>query len=83
MLKAACSETGIAPERSVMIGDTSFDMEMGKAAGFATIGVAWGYHDLARLGTAADLGRIANPSSGLDQAALGGSGSRCPAPTAC
>jgi len=28
----------------VMIGDTSFDMEMAAAAGVAGIGVSWGYH---------------------------------------
>ena len=55
MLEAASSETGIAPDRAVMIGDTSFDMEMGKSAGFATIGVSWGYHDLDRLSAHADV----------------------------
>lgn len=54
MLEAACKETGIAPDCAVMIGDTSFDMEMGRAAGFSTIGVSWGYHPLDRLGAAAD-----------------------------
>jgi phosphoglycolate phosphatase len=28
-----------------MIGDTSFDMAMARAAGATAIGVAWGYHD--------------------------------------
>ena len=28
-----------------MIGDTSFDIEMAKAAGATPIGVAWGYHE--------------------------------------
>jgi phosphoglycolate phosphatase len=32
-----------------MIGDTSFDMMMAKAAGCAAIGVAWGYHDAQAL----------------------------------
>ncbi len=27
-----------------MIGDTSFDMEMAKAAGCHALGVSWGYH---------------------------------------
>ncbi len=66
MLEAACSETGIGSERAVMIGDTSYDMEMGKAAGFATIGVSWGYHDLDRLGACADL--IVNEFSEIDAA---------------
>jgi len=44
MLLQALSETGVAPANAVMIGDTSFDMEMGKAAGLHCIGVSWGYH---------------------------------------
>lgn len=54
MLLAACAETGIAPDRAVMIGDTSFDMDMAKAAGMKAIGVTWGYHDTGAL-SAADL----------------------------
>ena len=27
-----------------MIGDTSYDMQMGRSAGARAIGVAWGYH---------------------------------------
>jgi phosphoglycolate phosphatase len=49
MIEAAMAETGINAARTVMIGDTSFDMEMGKAAGVRTIAVSWGYHDRARL----------------------------------
>ena len=33
----------------MMIGDTSFDMAMAKAAGVRAIGVAWGYHNPAEL----------------------------------
>lgn len=56
MLETALLETGLRAERAVMIGDTEFDILMGKAAGFATIGVAWGYHPRARLEAAgADL----------------------------
>ena len=49
MLLRALAETGCAADRAVMIGDTEFDMAMGKAAGYATIGVTWGYHPRARL----------------------------------
>jgi phosphoglycolate phosphatase len=56
MLLAALAETGADPARAVMIGDTAFDVAMGRAAGMATIGVAWGYHPRARLEAAgADL----------------------------
>jgi len=44
MLHQCQRETGVEAHASVMVGDTSFDMEMGHAAGFATIGVDWGYH---------------------------------------
>ncbi|WP_193335660.1 HAD-IA family hydrolase [Devosia beringensis] len=45
MLETAMRETGIGPEQTVMIGDTTFDIEMGVAAGCKTIGVTWGYHE--------------------------------------
>ncbi|RYY34318.1 MAG: HAD family hydrolase, partial [Sphingomonadales bacterium] len=44
MLHAALAEAGAAPETSVMIGDTSFDIEMARAANVHAVGVAWGYH---------------------------------------
>jgi phosphoglycolate phosphatase len=44
MLFNALVETGSLPEQSVFIGDTSFDMEMGRAAGIDSWGVCWGYH---------------------------------------
>ena len=44
MLEQCLSDTGLAPQDAVIIGDTSFDMEMGRHAGFGTIGVRWGYH---------------------------------------
>jgi phosphoglycolate phosphatase len=44
MILAALAETGIAPESAYMIGDTSYDMQMAKAAGVHGFGVAWGYH---------------------------------------
>lgn len=52
MLRAALAETGCAPGAAVMIGDTEFDVAMGRAAGMATVAVAWGYHSRARLAAA-------------------------------
>ncbi len=52
MLEATLAETGCAAARAVMIGDTEFDVVMGRAAGFSTIGVTWGYHSEARLARA-------------------------------
>jgi phosphoglycolate phosphatase len=44
MLLTAMADAGAAPETTVMIGDTSFDMEMALAAGTRAVGVGWGYH---------------------------------------
>lgn len=44
MLQTALAETGVAADAAVMVGDTSFDMEMARAAGMASVGVSWGYH---------------------------------------
>jgi phosphoglycolate phosphatase len=52
MLEACLRETGVEEGRAVIVGDTTFDMEMGRAAGFGTIAVTWGYHDEAALGAA-------------------------------
>lgn len=49
MIEAALSECGIAADRAVMIGDTSFDMDMARAAGVAGFGVSWGYHPVPSL----------------------------------
>lgn len=45
MVRNALAETGIAPGRAVMIGDTTFDMEMARAGGIAAVAVSHGYHD--------------------------------------
>lgn len=52
MLTTSLSETGVDAQNAVMIGDTSFDMEMARAAGFHAIGVSWGYHDVEKLSAA-------------------------------
>ncbi len=44
MLLAAMAEAGVEPERTLMIGDTSYDMEMAVRARVTAIGVDWGYH---------------------------------------
>lgn len=44
MIEQAIAEAGAAPETTLMIGDTSFDMAMARAAGVTAIGVSWGYH---------------------------------------
>lgn len=49
MLQAALSETGVEARDAVMIGDTTYDRDMAKAAGVPFIGVSWGYHDAGEL----------------------------------
>ena len=49
MIEAALAQAGATCERSMMIGDTSYDMAMARAAGVTAIGVAWGYHDAQEL----------------------------------
>ncbi len=44
MLQAALAEAGAGEQDAVMIGDTSFDMQMARDAGVRAIGVDWGYH---------------------------------------
>jgi phosphoglycolate phosphatase len=45
MLLNAMATLGVDPMDTVMIGDTTFDMEMARAARVAAIGVGWGYHE--------------------------------------
>jgi phosphoglycolate phosphatase len=52
MVHLAMKEAGAAPETTIMIGDTSYDMAMGVAAGARSLGVDWGYHDEHELRTA-------------------------------
>ena len=44
MILTALNETGVVPQRAVMLGDTTYDMDMARAAGIKKIGVTWGYH---------------------------------------
>jgi len=49
MLRNCERLTGIAPARTAMIGDTTFDIAMARAHGCTAIGVSWGYHPVAAL----------------------------------
>ncbi len=52
MVHQAMQETGAAAEDTVVVGDTSFDILMARAAGTAAIGVSWGYHPAQSLSDA-------------------------------
>ncbi len=49
MLHRALAETGAEASMTVMIGDTTFDIEMARSAQVLAIGVSWGYHDADEL----------------------------------
>lgn len=49
MILRAMSETGVAPASTVVVGDSTYDIEMARSAGVGAIGVAWGYHAPERL----------------------------------
>ncbi|PCI60857.1 MAG: haloacid dehalogenase [Kordiimonadales bacterium] len=44
MVYTAVTEAGSDVADSIMIGDTSYDMQMAKRAGCRALGVSWGYH---------------------------------------
>lgn len=64
MLRQCLSDASTDADRAVIIGDTIFDMQMGRAANVRAIGVSWGYHGAADLMEAgADM--VANDSAEL------------------
>ena len=52
MILTALAETGVEADDAVVVGDTSFDIEMAAGAGVRGIGVTWGYHPAAALRSA-------------------------------
>lgn len=44
MVLAALAETGVDPANALMVGDSTYDVEMACAAGVRALGVSWGYH---------------------------------------
>lgn len=68
MALAAMADAGAEPKRTILVGDTSFDMAMAVAAGASGIGAGWGYHEadellaagaLAVAGSPAEISRLA------------------------
>lgn len=52
MVEQAMAEAGVGPAETIVVGDTTFDMEMALGARAAGIGVTWGSHSAADLRTA-------------------------------
>jgi phosphoglycolate phosphatase len=70
MVMQAMAETAVEASNTVVVGDTSFDMEMARSAGAAAIGVAWGNHPVANLhaaGASAVIDRFDDLHTVLDQ----------------
>ena len=57
MLLAAMAETGTPAEATMLLGDTSYDILMARAAGALPVGVSWGNHPAGEL-TAAGAVRV-------------------------
>ncbi|MBI1207012.1 MAG: HAD-IA family hydrolase [Azospirillum sp.] len=64
MVRHALAAAGVGAAAAVMIGDTTYDIEMARRAGLASVGVAWGYHEPAEL-AAAGADRIAGTAGEL------------------
>lgn len=82
MILQAMAQAGAAPGDTVMIGDSSFDMAMARAAGVLPIGVSWGFQPAAALreaGAALIVGSYAELQTVLDRV-LAPSNSAVPSP---
>lgn len=50
MLRELMSELGVAPERTLMVGDTTHDLQLALHAGCASVAVSYGAHEPAAFG---------------------------------
>ena len=62
MVEQAMADAGAEPQSTIVIGDTTYDMAMARAAGATAIGVSWGYHDAQELSEAGAHYIASNPS---------------------
>ena len=67
MVLQAMAATGVEAVDTVLVGDTSFDMVMARAAGARAIGVTWGYHPVDRL-SQSGAERLVSDADGLIRA---------------
>lgn len=65
MIHQAMEAVGVAPADTVMIGDSSYDMAMARAAGALPVGVSWGFQPVAAL-TEAGAAHIVDSYTDLD-----------------
>jgi len=69
MVHRALAETGAEPAATVMIGDTTYDIQMARNARIASVGVSWGYHEVPEL-QAAGADRIVHGGAQVAAAVL-------------
>ncbi len=73
MLHNAMRDVGVESKNTLMIGDTTFDIQMALAANVRAVGVSWGYHDrdkLLQAGAHYMLDHISHIRKVLDEAFL-------------
>ncbi len=77
MCLQACAGAGVDPAQAVVVGDTTFDMQVARSAGASAIGVRWGYHQPQELldSGAQVLAEHGDDLPGLVAEVLGGQGS--------
>ena len=49
MLHELMAEMGVSPDRTLMVGDTTHDLQLAANAGCASVGVNYGAHDASAL----------------------------------
>ena len=65
MLNELMAELGVAPDRTLMIGDTTHDLQLAANAGVASVGVSYGAHEPASFADFSPL-HIAHSVADLD-----------------
>jgi len=66
MVEQAIADASAAPEKTIVVGDTSFDMAMAANARATGIGAGWGYHDAEELLEAGAIAVAEQPSEVLN-----------------
>src|SRR5688572_9754690 len=70
LMHVALEELGVPAAETLLVGDGSHDIEMGRDAGVRTCGVAWGVHDVERL-RAAGADHVVHSMAELRELILG------------
>jgi phosphoglycolate phosphatase len=64
MLLNAMAALGFPRDRTMMVGDTTFDMQMAVSARVTPVGVAWGYHETEELSACGAI-QVLDETAGL------------------